>query len=37
VIVNREATDMDRYADLVMHDEIGPVMSAVAPEGAFRR
>jgi len=27
VIVNREATDQDGYADLVLHDEIGPVMS----------
>ena len=25
-IVNREATDQDGYADLVLHDEIGPVM-----------
>ncbi len=30
-IVNREATDVDPYADLVLHDEIGPVMSAIAP------
>lgn len=30
-IVNREATDMDRYADLVLHDEIGPVLTAIAP------
>jgi NAD-dependent deacetylase len=28
-IINREATDQDAYADLVLHDEIGPVMSAV--------
>jgi len=27
VIVNREATDLDGYADLVLHDEIGPAMS----------
>jgi len=27
VIVNREATDQDGYADLVLHDEIGPAMS----------
>ena len=27
VIVNREATDQDAYADLVVHDEIGVVMS----------
>jgi NAD-dependent deacetylase len=26
-IVNREPTDQDGYADLVLHDEIGPVMS----------
>ena len=30
-IVNREATDMDRYADLVLHDEIGAVMSEIVP------
>lgn len=30
-IVNREATDLDVHADLVVHDEIGPVMSAAAP------
>ena len=29
VIVNREPTEQDRYADLVLHDEIGPVMSEV--------
>ena len=28
-IVNREPTDQDRLADLVLHEEIGPVMSAV--------
>ena len=28
-IVNREATDQDPYADLVLHDEIGPVMRQV--------
>ena len=26
VIVNREPTDQDPYADLVLHDEIGPAM-----------
>jgi NAD-dependent deacetylase len=26
-IVNREPTDQDRYADLVLHDEIGPTLS----------
>ena len=30
-IVNREPTDMDAYADLVLHDEIGPVMTEAAP------
>ena len=30
-IVNREPTDLDGYADLVLHDEIGPVMTAAAP------
>ncbi|HXS41507.1 MAG TPA: Sir2 family NAD-dependent protein deacetylase [Stellaceae bacterium] len=30
-IVNREETDQDRFADLVIHDEIGPVMTALAP------
>jgi len=30
-IVNREATDLDGYADLVLHDEIGPVMTHAAP------
>jgi len=28
-IVNREPTEQDGYADLVLHDEIGPVMAAV--------
>jgi NAD-dependent deacetylase len=31
-IVNREPTDQDGFADLVLHDEIGQVMTAVAPE-----
>ncbi|HEX7944332.1 MAG TPA: Sir2 family NAD-dependent protein deacetylase [Phenylobacterium sp.] len=30
-IVNREPTEIDAYADLVLHDEIGPVMTAAAP------
>lgn len=30
-IVNREPTHLDLLADLVLHDEIGPVMSHVAP------
>ena len=30
-IVNREPTHLDPLADLVLHDEIGPVMSYVAP------
>jgi NAD-dependent deacetylase len=29
-IVNREPTEQDAVADLVLHDEIGPVMSEVA-------
>jgi NAD-dependent deacetylase len=28
-IVNREATDQDAFADLVLHDEIGPALAAV--------
>ena len=30
-IVNREPTDQDRYADLVLHEGIGAVMSRVTP------
>lgn len=30
-IVNREPTEIDGYADLVLHDEIGPVMTEAAP------
>jgi NAD-dependent deacetylase len=30
-IVNREPTEQDVYADLVLHDEIGAVLDAVAP------
>lgn len=30
-IVNREPTELDPYADLVLHDEIGPVMTVAAP------
>ena len=30
-IVNREPTELDGYADLVLHDEIGPAMTAAAP------
>jgi NAD-dependent deacetylase len=30
-ILNRDPTDLDGYADLVLHDEIGPVMTEVAP------
>ena len=29
VIVNREPTDHDQYADLVLHDEIGPVLETI--------
>jgi NAD-dependent deacetylase len=28
-IVNREPTDLDAHADIVLHDEIGPVMREV--------
>jgi NAD-dependent deacetylase len=28
-IVNREATDQDSFADLVLHDEIGAVLKEV--------
>ncbi len=31
VIVNREATEQDMLADLVLHDEIGPLMSEIVP------
>ncbi len=31
-IVNREATDQDAFADLVVRGEIGPVMTAAVPE-----
>jgi NAD-dependent deacetylase len=31
VIVNRDPTEQDILADLVLHDEIGPVMSEVVP------
>lgn len=30
-IVNREPTDLDAFADLVLHDEIGPTMNAATP------
>lgn len=30
-IVNREPTEHDAYADVVLHDEIGPTLSEVAP------
>jgi NAD-dependent deacetylase len=30
-IVNREPTPQDRYADFVLHEEIGPLMTQVAP------
>ncbi len=30
-IVNREPTDQDTFADIVLHDEIGAVMAEVAP------
>jgi NAD-dependent deacetylase len=31
-IVNREPTDLDGYADLVLHDEIGRVLEVAAPK-----
>jgi NAD-dependent deacetylase len=31
VIVNREETEQDRFADLVIHDSIGKVMSSIMP------
>lgn len=31
-IVNRESTDQDEIADLVLHDEIGAVLEGLAPE-----
>lgn len=31
VIVNREPTEQDEYADLVIHDEIGPTLAAAVP------
>jgi NAD-dependent deacetylase len=30
-IVNREPTELDQYADLVLHDEIGPALSEAVP------
>ena len=30
-ILNREATDLDARADLVLHDEIGPALTAATP------
>jgi NAD-dependent deacetylase len=31
VIVNREPTEQDRFADLVLNEEIGPLLSALVP------
>ena len=31
VIVNREPTEQDQFADLVLNEEIGPLLSAVVP------
>ena len=31
VIVNREPTEQDPYADLILHEEIGPLMSSIVP------
>ncbi|WP_300577168.1 Sir2 family NAD-dependent protein deacetylase [Phenylobacterium sp.] len=33
-IVNREPTDQDEAADLVLHDEIGPTLSEIVPVGS---
>jgi len=30
-IINREPTPFDDLADIVLHDEIGPILSAVVP------
>jgi len=30
-IVNREPTEQDAFADVVLHEEIGAVLKAVAP------
>jgi NAD-dependent deacetylase len=30
-IVNRDPTELDRFADIVIHDDIGPLMSRIAP------
>jgi NAD-dependent deacetylase len=30
-IINREPTEQDAYADVVIHDSIGPVMSEIVP------
>ncbi len=32
VIINREATPLDEIANLVIHDEIGPTLSAAIPD-----
>ena len=34
VIVNRDPTEMDELADLVIHAGIGDTMAQVAPDGA---
>ncbi|MCA6271607.1 MAG: NAD-dependent deacetylase, partial [Phenylobacterium sp.] len=31
VIVNRDPTDLDEHAHLVVYDEIGPTLSEVVP------
>jgi len=31
VIINREPTEQDDFADLVIHDDIGPILSAAVP------
>ena len=35
-IVNREPTDQDDFADLVLHEEIGAVLAEIAPARSFQ-
>jgi NAD-dependent deacetylase len=34
-IVNRDPTELDGHADLVLNDEIGPVMTEIVPPNAL--
>jgi NAD-dependent deacetylase len=36
VILNREPTEADAYANLVVHDEIGPVMTGLLADLGLR-